>query len=124
MKRTIIFFMMISCAAVLLFAQGNERRGQNRGCAEPVRRNRDYSMHMSPRGQQQLRSTPAPKSESTTVNGNLTIAQGMIAVESEGVTYLTGGLNRFVGFIDGLQEGALVNLEGDAFPVSRNNTEK
>jgi hypothetical protein len=36
----------------------------------------------------------------------------MIAVEKDGITYLTFGLNRLVGFIDGLKEGAQVTLEG------------
>jgi hypothetical protein len=50
--------------------------------------------------------------ESVTVSGNLTLAQGKIAVAKDGITYLTSGLNRWVGFIDGLKEGAQVTLEG------------
>jgi hypothetical protein len=50
--------------------------------------------------------------ENVTVSGSLTIAQGMVAVEKDGITYLTFGLNRLVGFIDGLREGAQVTLEG------------
>jgi hypothetical protein len=38
----------------------------------------------------------------------------MIAVQKDGITYLTSGLNRWVGFIDGLREGAQVTLEGVA----------
>jgi hypothetical protein len=52
--------------------------------------------------------------ESVNVSGTLTLAQGMIAVENAGITYLTFGLNRLVGFIDGLKEGAQVTLEGVA----------
>lgn len=50
-----------------------------------------------------------------TVAGNLTIIQGGIAVQDKGVTYHVRGLNRFIGFIDGLKDGASVTLEGSAF---------
>jgi hypothetical protein len=52
--------------------------------------------------------------ESVNVSGNLTIAQGRIALVKDGITYLTSGLNRWVGFVDGLKEGAQVTLEGVA----------
>jgi len=88
MKRTIIFFMLVFCAAALVLAQGNNRWRQD-------------------------------PPEKATVSGNLTIAQGMIAVVSGETTWLIGGLNRYVGFIDGLKEGAEVTLEGYAMPASR-----
>jgi len=62
--------------------------------------------------------------ETATVSGNLTIVRGMIAVNSGNVTYFAGDLHRFVGFIDGLKEGAAVTLEGNVFPVPRNEAAK
>jgi hypothetical protein len=62
--------------------------------------------------------------EDVKVSGNLAIQRGMIAVESGGITYLTAGLNRFVGFIDGLKEGARVTLEGRALPVPQDENAK
>lgn len=50
--------------------------------------------------------------EKETVSGTLTIAKGQIAVKNGGVTYYLFGLDRFIGFIDGLKEGAQVKLEG------------
>ncbi|MDR0878255.1 MAG: hypothetical protein LBN21_09390 [Treponema sp.] len=55
--------------------------------------------------------------EKTTLSGVLGIKGGMIALENSGVTYYLVGLNRFVGFIDGLKAGAAVTLEGFAAPL-------
>jgi hypothetical protein len=50
-----------------------------------------------------------------TISGNLGITGGMITLESGGSLYYVAGLNRVIGFIDGLKEGAAVNLTGYAF---------
>ncbi|QQO10597.1 hypothetical protein [Breznakiella homolactica] len=63
---------------------------------------------------------PAPQvqpAETTKVSGKLALVNGMIAVQDGGTTYYVNGLGRLVGFIDGLKEGATVNLEGYAFPI-------
>lgn len=52
--------------------------------------------------------------ESVTVTGNLTIAQGRLAVKDNDITYQAPGLNRFIGFIDGLKDNAQVTLVGSA----------
>jgi hypothetical protein len=54
----------------------------------------------------------APAAETMTVSGALGIRQGRIALESGGRTWYVKGLNRFIGFIDGLKEGVAVTLEG------------
>ena len=48
----------------------------------------------------------------TTVNGTLSIQNGMIAVASEGGLYFAPSLERYVGFIADLKEGAAISLEG------------
>jgi hypothetical protein len=48
----------------------------------------------------------------------------MIAVKSNDITYLVRGLNRYIGFIDGLKEGAAVTLEGFARPNPQNDKVK
>ena len=93
MKRTILFFLITMTAAGLIFAQAGNSQGENR------------------RGRNLPQPIPA---ENVTVTGNLTIAQGMIAVKSNDITYLLPGLNRFVGFIDSLKDGAQVKFEGTA----------
>ena len=51
------------------------------------------------------------------VEGKLALVNGMIAVKDKDKTYYVGGLNRLVGFLDGLKEGAAVKLEGYAVAV-------
>jgi hypothetical protein len=54
-----------------------------------------------------------------TITGNLGISQGMMSLESGGELYYVMGLHRFIGFIDGLREGAAVSLTGYAFAPPR-----
>lgn len=63
---------------------------------------------------------PAPAvqaAETVKVEGRLTLVNGMIAVKEKDKTYYVGGLNRLIGFIDGLKENASVKLEGYAVSV-------
>jgi len=113
MKRIILFFTLVFCAAALVVAQGNNCCGPDRFSRGP----HPYAWGQnSPRNQ-----TPRPSPENVSVSGNLTIAQGMIAVVSGDTTWLVRGLNRYVGFIDGLKEGAQVTLEGYAISSPRND---
>ena len=50
----------------------------------------------------------------TTISGTLGLSNGRISVVSGNITYYVRGLERFVGFIDGLKEGAQVSLDGYA----------
>ena len=50
----------------------------------------------------------------TTIRGTLGLSNGRVAVVSGNITYYVRGLGRFVGFIDGLKEGAQVSLDGFA----------
>ncbi|MFA6506173.1 MAG: hypothetical protein WCT14_08750 [Treponemataceae bacterium] len=51
------------------------------------------------------------------VEGKLVLVNGMVAVKDKDKTYYVGGLNRLIGFIDGLKENASVKLEGYAIAV-------
>jgi len=50
----------------------------------------------------------------TTIRGALGLTNGKVSVVSGNITYYVRGLERFVGFIDGLKEGAQVSLDGFA----------
>jgi len=113
MKRTILFFTLVFCAAALVVAQGNNRWGP--GCFPGGPRPYAWGQN-SPRNQ-----PPPPSPENVSISGNLTLAQGMIAVVSGDTTYLARGLDRYIGFIDGLKEGAQVTLEGYAMSSSRDD---
>jgi len=107
---------LVFCATALVVAHGNNRRGMDNSPGKP----RPYAWGQNaPRNQ-----TPRPSPENATVSGKLTIAQGMIAVVSGETTWLVRGLNRHVGFIDGLKEGATVTLEGYAMPGPRDSNIK
>jgi len=116
MKRTILFSMLVFCAATLVLAQGNNRWKPDHFSEGP----RPYSW----KEEFSRNQTPRPSPESATVSGNLTIARGMIAVVSGETTWLVRGINRYIGFIDGLKEGAEVTLEGYAMPASRDKNIK
>jgi hypothetical protein len=88
MKRTMFFSLLAFGLATLVSAQAWNRQGMG--------------------------SSPRVPAEKVTVTGSLTIAQGMIAVKSDNITYLLPGLNRYVGFIDSLKDGASVKAEGSA----------
>jgi len=92
MKRIVLFALLVLGFATLVSAQRRDNRFWN--LPQP--------------------SVPQVTSEKVTVSGELTIVQGSLAVKSGNITYLTMGLQRFVGFIDGLKDGARVSLEGNA----------
>jgi hypothetical protein len=52
------------------------------------------------------------------VEGKLSLINGMIGIKDKDKTYYVGGLNRLIGFVDGLKEGATVKLEGYAVAVA------
>jgi hypothetical protein len=85
MKKHIFFLATFVCA-VSLWAQSPETGRENFRQREPV-----------------------------SVSGTLVLANGFIALKSGDTLYYTGGLERLVGFIDGLKENAQVRLEGYDF---------
>ncbi|MCL1837190.1 MAG: hypothetical protein FWG46_06570 [Treponema sp.] len=140
MKRTMLIIMLASCAIAFLSAQGyndgqgqDQRPGQDQGSRQ--RRNPEgQQLQRGPESQPRRDAAPRQRGgnewptrlqpESVSVSGNLAIVRGMIAVTDGGTVYIVDGLHRFVGFIDGLSEGAAVTLEGNAFPGLRDDTVK
>ncbi|MDR2102122.1 MAG: hypothetical protein LBP43_06085, partial [Treponema sp.] len=53
--------------------------------------------------------------ETVTVRGNLGFSNGYISLEQDSITYYVLGLDRLIGFVEGLKEGAPVILEGTPF---------
>jgi hypothetical protein len=53
-------------------------------------------------------------SQTITVNGTLQLQNGQIAVASGNTVYFVPTLGRYIGFIDGLKEGARVSIDGYA----------
>jgi len=66
-------------------------------------------------------SSPAPGNSrarevnSVTVEGVLKLEKGLVAVENADNVFVVPMLNRYIGFITGLREGARVSVEGYEF---------
>jgi hypothetical protein len=99
MKRMLLFTFLVIGIAALAFAQD---RGERWGRGFP----------------------PGPPPEKAVVTGSLTIVQGFLAVKDGDTTYYAAGLERYIGFIDSLKDGAAVSLEGFAVAAPRNDKAK
>jgi hypothetical protein len=66
-----------------------------------------------------------PLVEKMTLKGNLVASEGRIALRADGVTYYVRGIQGLIGFVDGLKEGASVEIEGGVQkrPASPQGTE-
>jgi hypothetical protein len=60
---------------------------------------------------------PGEAAERVKIGGKLGFVNGYIALESESITYYIHGLGQLIGFVEGLKEGAQVELEGRAVGV-------
>jgi hypothetical protein len=99
MKRIVLAGILLAGAAALVMAQGaRERRGERFG--------------------------PRAPGEVVNVTGTLSVDNGTIAMRQGGTTYYLRRLERFVGFIDGLKEGAEVTINGTAFGGKKDETRK
>ncbi|GMO48422.1 MAG: hypothetical protein Ta2G_03970 [Termitinemataceae bacterium] len=58
--------------------------------------------------------------EAVKVTGTLQLVDGQIVIVSGSITYITHDIQRLVGFIEGLKEGATVKVEGEARAVPVN----
>jgi hypothetical protein len=96
LKRKIIFILLMIGLAAAAWSQGWGRNMPD------IRRNF------------------LPPVETVTVSGSMTVARGFPAVKSGDVTYIVSGINRLIGFIDGLKEGTQVTIEGTAMAISGN----
>jgi len=91
MKKTLVLLAMALIASVGLIAQADGRGPKNA-------------------------PAPAPRVEQNEAvvqaSGNLAYVNGWIALQSGEKTYYLAGIQRLLGFVDGLKEGATVKVEG------------
>jgi len=105
MKRLVVFMIIVSLIAGAVSAQAIKEQGA--GPKEQRERLRD--------------SPPPPRNSrvrednSVTVEGVLKLEKGFVAVENADNVYFVPMLNRYIGFINGLREGAKVSVEGYEF---------
>ena len=94
LKKKILLILLVFGLTAAAFAQGRDRGGNH------------------PR---------LPAAEPVSLTGTLVVSRGMPALQSDDVTYLLGGINRLVGFVDGLKEGAQITIEGNAMTSPRDD---
>ena len=102
LKQKIFFILLIAGIVAAAWAQGSGRTEPNADRRQPR----------------------VPSAETVTVSGSMIVARGLPAVKSGEVTYLISGINRLVGFVDGLKEGAQVTIEGRAMTIQRDGNFK
>jgi len=67
------------------------------------------------RSDSQRQSANQRTNETVTINGTLKLEKGLVAVESGDTVLVVPLLNRYIGFINGLREGANVSIVGYRF---------
>jgi hypothetical protein len=91
MKKGIAFFsLLVLLSAGMLSAQSGGRRG----------------------------TEPRVQPEQVTVTGNLGLEKGRIALKNGDDIYYVSGIQRYIGFIDGLKEGAAVTVDGSVIKIT------
>jgi len=116
-KKLIICLVIALLAAGSVFAQGIAEQPDNTN--SETRGNRQERGARHERNTNHDRQNRQSENTFITVNGVLKLERGFVAVESGDVTYYVPGLNRFIGFINGLREGANVSVEGIRFEGRR-----
>jgi len=97
--KRFIFVVITILIAGTVFAQGivDDRAGNN---------NRQDKTERADRNNRQR------EVKSVTIEGTLQLEKGLVAVKSGDTVYSVPMLTRYIGFIEGLKEGAKVSVEG------------
>ena len=117
MKRLCSLLIISSLIAGTVFAQsrfeqqdGANKQRESRQAPNRENRQRDTDSVKNRDNSQRQRERA-----SVTVEGTLKLEKGFIALASGDTVYYVPMLQRYVGFIDGLKEGAKVSVEGYQF---------
>ena len=108
MKKLISTAIIAVLAVGVTFAQGIQDERNQANNTPRVERQR------APQQQLQREKREPRKVETVTVNGPLKLERGIVAIQSGEKTHFIPMLNRYIGFISGLQEGKTVSVEGFA----------
>jgi hypothetical protein len=106
MKRNVVFVILVFSAFGLIFAQSPNRNAQEDSQI-------GYRVTKNPTPQVTVYNVPGPAKR--IISGVLGVSRGMVTLnDRKGVAWYVLGLDRFIGFIDGLDLGQEVELEGYA----------
>jgi hypothetical protein len=106
MKRMIVLAAMAALLGGSLFARDRAPRDWGGPCWRG--QGRGPGMYWE-------RNQYLPESEKISITGALGLSHGLIVIEGEGRRYYVPTLGRYIGFIDGLKDGAPVSAEGYSF---------
>ncbi|GHT93026.1 hypothetical protein FACS1894140_5810 [Spirochaetia bacterium] len=124
MKRILIFVILVCSAFGLISAQPsnwNSRQLRTQASRQDVQTG--YRFEDDPFLQDTVYIIPGPARR--IISGILGVSRGMITlVDRRGVAWYIVGLDRFVGFIDGLDLGQEVEVEGYAAVVPGSSQER
>ncbi|GHV65551.1 hypothetical protein AGMMS49587_19950 [Spirochaetia bacterium] len=137
MKRIVIFVILVFSAFGLIFAQSTTLRVQQSLSSRadfPAPAAQRFASGQSPQTSYRPGNNPTPPvtvynappgPAKRIIDGILGVGRGMITLtDRNGVAWYILGLDRFVGFIDGLDLGEYVELEGYASPAPGSSQER
>jgi len=105
--------LIILCIGVLIAGTVSAQaiREQQREAAPQARNNRQENLN----NQNNQNNNNQRANNIITVNGTLKLERGLVAIESGDNVYYVPMLTRYIGFINGLREGASISVEGSRF---------
>jgi hypothetical protein len=129
MKRFVIFVVLVFFACGLTFAQYLDRnalQAQKEAQKAAIRQSVQVGykiLNKNPPPQDVVYNVPGPVKQ--IISGVLGVGRGMVTLnDKKGVAWYVLGLDRFIGFIDGLDLGQEVELEGYAPAVPGSSQER
>jgi hypothetical protein len=113
MKRIFTLLLFAVLITGIVSAQGIRDRQKDGKLG--TRNERQRGNNSPAKNNRQNRDGIKAEIKSLSVEGTLKLEKGFIAVESGDTVYLVPMLTRYIGFIEGLKEGAKVSVEGLGF---------
>ncbi|MCL2759083.1 MAG: hypothetical protein FWD22_02610 [Treponema sp.] len=119
MKKIFIFLLVSILIAGTVSAQAIREQQAD----ESSRARTEQRREAAPQGRNNQQRNANPQTRNSRegeinlvkVEGTLKLERGLVAIESGNSTYFVPMLNRYIGFIGGLKEGARVTVEGRGF---------
>ena len=109
MKRLTIFLLVAAMFIGSIYAQPMSER------TEPEQPEQQEQQRTQQKQRAQNGEVRQRESNPVTVEGTLKLERGFVAVDSGDTVYYVPMLNRYIGFINDLKEGAAVSVEGHGF---------
>ncbi|MDR2783439.1 MAG: hypothetical protein LBB48_06310 [Treponema sp.] len=107
----------IMMSAAILLAVAGAMFGQAAGDPNAAAHNDPHAQWQNGQAGRKERRPRYLQVEKSAVSGSLAFVKQRIAIQNGDATYYLRGVDRLIGFVDGLKEGAEAMLEGYAFVI-------